>query len=88
MEKKTRKQYSAEFKAMPQSVLAKVVENPVFPPAIPGISDAFAPLGNAVGAIMGGTQTDVKATLDDAATQANKILAENKAKYGDTPKAP
>ena len=79
---------SAEFKAMPQSVLAKVVENPVFPPAIPGISDAFAPLGNAVGAIMGGTQTDVKATLDDAATQANKILAENKAKYGDTPKAP
>jgi multiple sugar transport system substrate-binding protein len=76
---------SAEFKAMPQSVLAKVVENPVFPPAIPGISDAFAPLGNAVGAIMGGTQTDIKATLDDAANQANQILAENKAKYGDTP---
>jgi multiple sugar transport system substrate-binding protein len=76
---------SAEFKAMPQSVLAKAVENPAFPPAIPGISDAFTPLGNAVGAVMGGTQTDVKAALDDAANQADQTLAENKAKYGDTP---
>ena len=34
---------------------------------------------------MGGTQTDVKAALDDAANQADQVLAENKAKYGDTP---
>ena len=46
------------------------------------------PLANSIASIIGGTQTDVKAALDDAANQANKILAENKAKYGDTPKAP
>jgi multiple sugar transport system substrate-binding protein len=79
---------SSEFQAMPQSVLAKAVENPVFPPAVPGISDAFGPLGNAVGGVMAGTQTDIKAALDDAASQADTILTENKARFGDAPANP
>jgi multiple sugar transport system substrate-binding protein len=76
---------SAEFQKMPQAVLSKAVENPVFPPPIPGVADAFGPLGNAIGGIMAGTQTDIKKALDDAATQADSILAENKTRYGDTP---
>jgi len=74
-----------KFKSMPQSVLAKAVENPVFPPPFPGIADAFGPLGNAVGGVMAGTQTDIKKALDDSAAQADAILAENKGKFGETP---
>jgi multiple sugar transport system substrate-binding protein len=69
----------------PQAELAKAVENPVFPPPIAGISDAFAPLGDAVGAIMGGTATDIKGTLDTAANRANQILKQNAQKFGTTP---
>lgn len=69
----------------PQAELAKAVENPVFPPPIAGISDAFAPLGDAVGAVMGGTATDIKATLDTAANRANQILKNNAAKFGTAP---
>jgi multiple sugar transport system substrate-binding protein len=77
---------SPDIAAMqPQAQFVKAVENPVFPPPIPGISDAFAPLGDAVGAVMGGTATDIKATLDTAANRANQILKANAAKYGTTP---
>jgi multiple sugar transport system substrate-binding protein len=76
---------SSEFMAIPQSVLAKAVENPVFPPPIPGIGDAFAPLGNAVGSVMAGTETDIKKALDSSAAQSDTILAENKSKFGTAP---
>lgn len=79
---------SAEFKALPHASIGPSVANPVFPPAIPGISDAFGPLGTQVGAIMSGNATDIKAALDTAAQQANQILAENKKNYGDAPKQP
>jgi len=77
---------SAEFKAMPQAPIGPSVANPVFPPAVPGISDAFAPLGTQVGAVLAGSAGDVKAALDTAAEQANTILAQNKSNYGDAPK--
>ena len=80
---------SDEFKAIePQASIAPSVESAFFPPSVPGITDALAPLGEAVGAVMNGTTTDIKAALDDAANRANEILAQNKATYGDTPKAP
>ncbi len=77
---------SSQLKALPlQSALASSVENPVFPPAIPGVFDAFVPLSDAVGALMAGTSTDIKGTLDKAASRANQILAQNKQKYGSAP---
>lgn len=77
---------SSQLKSLPlQSALASSVENPVFPPPIPGVSDAFAPLSDAVGAIMAGTSSDIKGTLDRAASRANQILAQNKQKYGTAP---
>ncbi len=80
---------SAEFLAIePQASIAKSVDYAFFPPAVPGITDAFGPLGEAVGAVMNGTATDIKAALDDAAKRANEILAQNKATYGNAPKAP
>lgn len=80
---------SAEFLAIePQASIAPSVEFAFFPPSVPGITDAFGPLGEAVGAVMNGTATDIKAALDDAAGRANEILAQNKATYGDAPKAP
>lgn len=80
---------SAEFMAIePQASIASSVEFAFFPPSVPGITDAFGPLGEAVGAVMNGTATDIQAALDDAATRANEILAQNKATYGDAPAAP
>jgi multiple sugar transport system substrate-binding protein len=80
---------SADFKAIePQASIAPSVEFAFFPPSIPGITDAFGPLGEAVGAVMNGTTTDIKAALDDAAKRADEILAQNKSTYGDAPKAP
>ncbi len=80
---------SAEFKAIePQASIAPSVEYAFFPPSIPGITDAFGPLGEAVGAVMNGTTSDIQGALDDAAQRANEILAQNKATYGDAPTAP
>jgi multiple sugar transport system substrate-binding protein len=79
---------SAEFKAMPQGVLAQAAEHLVFPPPIPGIGDAFAPLGSAIGSILSGTSTDIKGALDKAAQQSNQVLKQNHDKYGDAPTNP
>lgn len=76
---------SPEFMELPHAAVAPSADNPVFPPSVPGISDAFVPLGEAVGAIMAGTATDIQQTLDDAAERANAILEENRRTYGDTP---
>jgi multiple sugar transport system substrate-binding protein len=80
---------SAEFQAIqPQASIASSVEYAIFPPSIPGITDAFGPLGEAVGALMNGTATDIQATLDDAAVRANEIIAQNAATYGEAPSVP
>jgi multiple sugar transport system substrate-binding protein len=77
---------SPEFQAVqPQASIAPGAEHPVFPPSVPGISDAFGPLGDAVGAIMAGTSTDIKGQLDKAADRANQILKQNADKYGTNP---
>jgi len=77
---------SEEFQAvMPQAAIAPSVENAVFPPSVPGITDAYAPLDDAVGSIMNGTATDIQAALDDAAARAKEILDQNAATYGDAP---
>jgi len=77
---------TAEFKALPQAAIAPSVANPVFPPPIPGVGDAFAPLMEGVSAIMSGNSTDIKAALDDSAKRADQILADNKKNFGDAPK--
>lgn len=77
----------ATFTALPQSVLAESVENPVFPPTVPGIGDAFVPLSEAISAVMSGAETDVKRALDDAAGRADQILTQNQQNYGDAPAA-
>ena len=77
---------SADFMAVePQASIAPSVESAIFPPSLPGITDAFGPLEQAVVAVMSGTQTDLQAALDEAATAANQILAENKTNFGDAP---
>jgi multiple sugar transport system substrate-binding protein len=77
---------SAEFQEIePQASIAASAEHVFFPPSVPGITDAYAPLDEAVSALMAGTATDVQASLDDAAGRANQILAENRDNYGDTP---
>lgn len=77
---------SADFLAIePQASIAPSVENAFFPPSVPGITDALGPMGEAVTAILSGTQTDIKAALDEAAARSNQILADNKANYGEAP---
>jgi multiple sugar transport system substrate-binding protein len=77
---------SEEFMAVePQASIAPSIEYAIFPPAVPGITDAFGPLGEAVGSLMNGTATDIQATLDDSVARANEILTQNRDTYGDTP---
>lgn len=77
---------SDEFKAIePQASIAAGAEFVFFPPSVPGITDAFAPLDEAVAALMAGTTTDIQAALDDAANRANQILTENRDNYGEAP---
>ena len=79
--------HGAQFGSQqPFASIAPEVENPVFLPAgVPGVADAFAPLMDAVSAVMTGSATDMKGTLDSAANKANQILAQNKQKYGSAP---
>jgi multiple sugar transport system substrate-binding protein len=80
---------SAEFMAIePQASIAAAVDHAIFPPSVPGITDAFGPLGEAVGSIMNGTATDIQGTLDAAASRANEILAQNRSTYGAAPSTP
>jgi multiple sugar transport system substrate-binding protein len=80
---------SAEFKLIePQASIAPSVEYAFFIPSVPGIGDALGPLGEAVGAVMNGIETDIKKALDSSVERANQILEENKNTYGDAPKTP
>ena len=73
------------FTGLPQGALATSVQNPVFPPSVPGISDAFVPLSEAVGAVMTGAETDIQKALDDAASRSDQILEQNRQTFGDAP---
>ena len=80
---------SAEFQDLhPQVDIAASVENAFFPPSVPGIGDAFGPLGEAVAAVMSGEATDIQATLDSSVQRANEILEQNRQNYGDAPGTP
>ncbi|CAN5894705.1 extracellular solute-binding protein [soil metagenome] len=72
----------------PQASIAPSVESAFFPPSVPGITDAYAPLDEAVSSIMAGTSNDVQQVLDDAATRATQILEQNRSSYGDAPGTP
>jgi multiple sugar transport system substrate-binding protein len=79
---------SDAFQALePQASIAPAVEGVFFTPAVPGINDALAPLGEAVGAVLAGSATDIQATLDDAAARADQILAQNRENFGSAPGA-
>lgn len=56
-----------------------------FPPSVPGITDAYGPLDEAVSALMNGNATDIQAELDNAAERANQILEQNRATFGEAP---
>jgi multiple sugar transport system substrate-binding protein len=77
---------SAEFgDVQPQASIAPSIEGVFFPPSVPGITDAYAPLDEAVSAVMAGTETDIQAALDNAKERADQILADNRDTYGDAP---
>jgi multiple sugar transport system substrate-binding protein len=77
---------SADFKNLhPQAEIAAAAEHVFYPPPVPGITDAWAPLDDAVGAIMSGTSSDIKGTLDSAKQRADQILQQNAQRYGTTP---
>jgi multiple sugar transport system substrate-binding protein len=72
---------SAAFKGLKaQSVFAKEVGYVHYPPAVPGIGDAQAEMEAAVNRAVLGKQSP-KQALDQGASKANKLLAENKKKY-------
>lgn len=74
---------SAEFQAIePQASIAPSANAAIFPPSVPGITDAFAALGEAVGSIMAGTATDIQATLDASVARANELLEQNRRTFG------
>jgi multiple sugar transport system substrate-binding protein len=76
----------SEFQAIqPQASIAPSAEHVIMPPSVPGITDAFVPMEEAVSAVMAGTATDIQAALDEAATRGNQILEENRSNYGDAP---
>jgi multiple sugar transport system substrate-binding protein len=75
---------SDEFAAvLPQAdIAAGSAEFVFFPPSVPGITDAYGPLDEAVGALMSGNATDIQAELDNAAERANQILEQNRETFG------
>ncbi|MDX2138680.1 MAG: ABC transporter substrate-binding protein [Chloroflexota bacterium] len=78
---------SDEFAALqPQSdIAAGSAEYVFFPPSVPGITDAYAPLDEAISALMSGNATDIQAELDNAAERANQILEQNRQTYSEAP---
>jgi multiple sugar transport system substrate-binding protein len=76
---------SEEFaEVQPQADIAAGSAEYVFlPPSVPGITDAYGPLDEAISALMSGNATDVQAELDNAADRANQILEQNAELYAD-----
>ncbi|MDP9353601.1 MAG: extracellular solute-binding protein, partial [Chloroflexota bacterium] len=74
---------SEAFKQVkPQAEIAPSVESAFFPPSLPGIVDAYAPLDEEIAAVMTGKQKDIKQALDNSARKANQILERNAQRYG------
>ncbi len=75
---------SEEFaEVQPQAdIAAGSVDYVFFPPAVPGITDAYGPLDEAMSALLSGNATDVQAELDNAAERANQILEQNRETFG------
>lgn len=75
---------SEEFQeVLPQAeIAARSADYVFFPPSTPGITDAYAPLDEAISALMSGNATDVQAELDNAAERANQILEQNRETFG------
>lgn len=75
---------SEEFaEVLPQAdIAAGSADYVFFPPSVPGITDAYGPLDEAIGALMSGNATDVQAELDNAAQRANQILEQNRETFG------
>jgi multiple sugar transport system substrate-binding protein len=74
---------SAQFQQLKtQSTLAEQLGNVVFPPAVPGIGDITIPTWETAvnEAVLG--RKSVTAALTQAQSDANKMLAENREKYG------
>ncbi|MBC8098269.1 MAG: ABC transporter substrate-binding protein [Armatimonadetes bacterium] len=78
---------SDEFaEVQPQAdIAAGSAEFVFFPPSVPGITDAYGPLDEAVSALLSGNATDIQAELDNAAERANQILEQNRATYSEAP---
>jgi multiple sugar transport system substrate-binding protein len=76
---------SEEFaEVQPQAnIAAGSADYVILPPSVPGITDAYGPLGEAIGALMSGNATDIQAELDSAAERANQILAQNAELYAE-----
>lgn len=74
---------SSEFEQLQeQSTFAEQVPYLHFPPAVPGIADPLGMLETAVNeAVL--LKKDPQTALDDAASQANELLQENREKYGE-----
>jgi multiple sugar transport system substrate-binding protein len=74
---------SAQFQQLKtQSTLAEQLPSVVFPPAVPGIGDITIPTWETAvnEAVLG--RKSVNAALTQAQSDANKMLAENREKYG------
>ena len=65
---------------LPQANIAPSVDSAIFPPPVPGISDAYAQYGEATSDVLSGKK-DVATALADAERKANDLLAQNREKY-------
>ena len=71
----------ADFKkVLPQANVAPSVDTAIFPPPVPGITDAYAQFGEATGDVLAGKK-DVATALADAERKADELLAQNREKY-------
>lgn len=74
---------SAEYQSLqPHASYGAMAEYVVFPPLVPGITDALGELGQAVESVLADDQTDIQSALDDAAGRANQVLEQNRQRYG------
>ena len=56
------------------------MDTALFPPPVPGISDAYGQFGEASGDVLTGKK-DVATALADAERKANELLAQNREKF-------
>jgi multiple sugar transport system substrate-binding protein len=76
---------SPEYQALePHASYGIMAESVIFPPLVPGITDATAQLTQAIEGVMSGQVTDIPGALNEAAEQANQVLEQNRQRYGTT----